>query len=404
VVRSTVRPDETVYRVGRKYHHSTTTLTLPRRQQIRNMSAIILLVLKNELQWVLAGAVLSLALGGNMLRGLALGAALGLVVAWMNTPPTAKMPVKGGGVVVSGASSGIGKHAALELVKLGFTVFAGVRKEKDRVALESAGCIPLMLDVTIEESVTAAAKRVREALAKKKVPLVAVVNNAGVLGSSLPIELETVDSMQWVVNCNVFGIVRMYKAFVPLLRDNCGGRIVNIGSVMGHLKMGNEGTYAMSKHAVEAITGCSRAELAKWGISVSVLEPGFVRTALFSKSKEQKSAAFETLRNKYSPEMHGLYPSVFDPKIAEKLDAKIEAVFQKCPPPSTSTTPAIIDAITSPRPQMEYIVGNLSPTGSFPTAKLGLFLFWLLPTSLTAGLTDVRKRKKRNWQADKKGS
>ena len=117
----------------------------------------------------------------------------------------------------------------------------------------------------------------------------------------------------------------MYKAFVPLLREGGGGRIINVGSVLGRFcpPGGGSGTYCMSKYAVEAITGCSRIELSKWGISVSVLNPGYVRTDLIVKAKAKKMQALEKLRAQHSEETHALYPTIFDKEWALKRHAKV---------------------------------------------------------------------------------
>ena len=177
-----------------------------------------------------AGAGFAWAVGGEATLGAAIGLAWSCLLTWLRRPPAVKVPTPGGAVVISGASSGIGRAAAEELAKLGFTVFAGVRKVADGEPLKAAGCRPIILDVTSEASIIAAAAEVKKQLGDNQ-PLVAVVNNAGVSGSGLPLELETEENMQFVFGANVFGIVRMNQAFLPLLRESNpggGGRIVNI--------------------------------------------------------------------------------------------------------------------------------------------------------------------------------
>jgi len=161
-------------------------------------------------------------------------------------------------------------------------------------------------------------------------------------------------------------------AFLPLLREgnpNGGGRIVNIGSVMGHLQTPLSGVYCMTKHAVEALTGCSRAELARFKISVSVLRPGYVSTGIAAKSSDHAAAVLAKLRASYPAEQQELYPHVFDTEVQEKLRAKSLKNFEVCLLPATSTTPAIVHAVTSGRPQLEYPVACLQPTSSFPSAE-----------------------------------
>ena len=91
---------------------------------------------------------------------------------------------------------------------------------------------------------------------------------------------------------------------------------------MGHLTTPASGTYCMTKHAVEAVTGCSRAELARFGISVSVLNPGYVRTGIAAKSQDHQTAVVAKLRTQYSDEQQALYPPVFDAALQEKLAKK----------------------------------------------------------------------------------
>lgn len=334
-----------------------------------------------------AGAGFAVATGGRAEIGALLGFAWATLLTWLRRPPAVRTPPPGSAVVISGASSGIGRAAAEELAALGFTVFAGVRKIADGEPLKAAGCQPIILDVTSEESINAAAAQVKKQLGNDT-PLVAVVNNAGVSGSGLPLELETEENMQFVFGANVFGIVRMNKAFLPMLRDSNpegGGRIVNIGSVMGHLQTPLSGTYCMTKHAVEALSGCSRAELARFGISVSVLRPGYVRTGIASKSNEHAAVQLAKLRAQYPEDQQALYPHVFDDSIQSKLRASALKKFEICPPPSTSTTPAIVDAITSGRPKLEYPVACLQPDSSFPSADWGLWLLSMIPSASKIG-------------------
>lgn len=137
----------------------------------------------------------------------------------------------------------------------------------------------------------------------------------------------------------------------------------------------------MSKHAVEAITKVMREEFGRFGIAVSVVNPGYVRTEIMNNSADSKRKEIEALRAKYGKDMHALYPDVFDADKAQDFANKVKEVFTVCPPPSASTTPAIVHALTSTRPKPEYIVGNLAPDKSYPSASWGLYLLWLLPTS-----------------------
>ena len=135
-----------------------------------------------------------------------------------------------GGIVVSGASTGIGKHAALYLAKNGYTVFAGVRKQTDVDVLLAAEVdpskkgklVPVLLDVTEEESVSACVQQIKEHLKKDNLHLIGLVNNAGV-SKDLPMEVQTEANVRYVYEVNVFGVYRMYRHFMPLLREAGSG-------------------------------------------------------------------------------------------------------------------------------------------------------------------------------------
>jgi len=285
--------------------------------------------------------------------------------------------------VISGASTGIGRHAAEHLASLGYCVFAGVRKASDGEPLKAAGCVPIILDVTKDESVKAAAEEVKQALAAQGQELVALVNNAGAVGTHLPMELETLDNARFLFEVNCFGIMTMYKHFTPLLRELSGGgaRIVNVGSAFGHLSMATMGVYCMSKHAVEAITGCTRPELSKWGISVSTLNPGYVQTNLAVNSTASRDKVLAELEQSLPAEQQAYYPSLFDKEKRELDDAKMKAAFKSAPKPAQTTTPAIVHAISSSRPQPAYAISWLHPTTPFPSAALAFRFKWLVPTA-----------------------
>jgi NAD(P)-dependent dehydrogenase (short-subunit alcohol dehydrogenase family) len=140
----------------------------------------------------------------------------------------------GSHVFITGASTGIGKHAALRLAAEGFTVFAGVRKasDGDALLLENPTLLPIIIDVANEQSVLAALAHVEKTLARSPhAQLVGLVNNAGIT-NELPLELQPIDRMRGVFEVNVFGLVRCTQTFLPLLRAS-KGRVVNIGSVAG---------------------------------------------------------------------------------------------------------------------------------------------------------------------------
>ena len=156
----------------------------------------------------------------------------------------------GGGVVVTGASSGIGEATALRLANAGFAVFAGVRREEDAEALRLRGVRPVRLDVRDAAQVAAAAQEVRGALGPAG--LVALVNNAGVVVPG-PLEFVPLDQLREQFEVNVIGQVAVIQAFLPLLRET-RGRIVNISSIDGRIATPLLGPYVASKFALEGLS------------------------------------------------------------------------------------------------------------------------------------------------------
>ncbi len=194
-------------------------------------------------------------------------------------------------VVITGVSTGIGWSAAKVLAGKGFRVFGSVRKAADAERLTSElgpNFVPLLFDVTDEQAVLAAARKVREALGGER--LAGLVNNAGIAVAGPALELP-LDDYRRQMDINVMGPVIVTRAFAPLLGTDAEfkgppGRIVMISSVSG--KHGNPLTapYSMSKHALEAFSESLRRELLLFGIDVIVLGPGAVKTPIWDKAKE----------------------------------------------------------------------------------------------------------------------
>ena len=160
-------------------------------------------------------------------------------------------------VLVTGASSGIGRAVAGELVRRGFTVFGTIRRRDDAPALAALGATPVTLDVTDAATIAAARAQLERALAGQ--PLVGLVNNAGIPAAG-PLELLPLDELRRVFEVNVVGVVAVTQAFLPLLKV-ARGRIVNISSLAGRAALPFLGPYAASKFALEAISDSLRREL-----------------------------------------------------------------------------------------------------------------------------------------------
>ncbi len=252
-------------------------------------------------------------------------------------------PASRGAVVVTGASSGIGKATALLLDARGYRVFAGIRRESDAEALQaeaSTSLTPLTLDVTREDSVTLAETRVREETGGG---LLGLVNNAGVSLNG-PLELLTVSEIRALFEVNVVGLLAVTRAFIPMLRKE-KGRLVNISSGHGLLAVPDKSAYAASKFAVQAISDSLRLELRPFGISVSNLVVGKVDTAVLDKILAQR----EKLRQAAPPNVFDLYAPLFG-----FFDREVKDL-PGIPPEDVARVVAA--ALSARRPRARYLVG-----------------------------------------------
>jgi NAD(P)-dependent dehydrogenase (short-subunit alcohol dehydrogenase family) len=263
-------------------------------------------------------------------------------------------------VVVTGASTGIGKAIALALAASGFKVFAGVRKQSDAEALEreAEGTLtPLLLDVTDASSISRAAETVA-ALTDGR--LYGLINNAGI-GLGGPLELVPMTETRKLMEVNVIGLLATTQAFVPLLRKG-RGRIVSIGSLAGLVAMPGASAYAASKFAVQAITDSLRLELKPFGIRVTIVDPGAVESALWEKGRAQKQAILDAA----SPELLQLYAPLIE--VGKRLGENPRDIL-----PASCVVKDVVHALTSSNPKPRYLIGP----GTKKTAKLARMPVWL---------------------------
>lgn len=189
---------------------------------------------------------------------------------------------RGGAVVVTGASTGIGRATALALDAAGMRVFAGVRRQEDADDLrrERPGITPLLFDVTDTASLREAVGTVERELGPGA-GLAGLVNNAGVTGG-MPVEFTPLDELQHLLAVNIIGVIALTQAFLPLIRRG-RGRIVVIGSISGRFAVPFLAAYSLSKSAVSSLCDSLRGELRPWGIEVTLVEPGSIKTAMWDK-------------------------------------------------------------------------------------------------------------------------
>ena len=203
-------------------------------------------------------------------------------------------------VLVTGASTGIGRKIAEDLAGMGFHVYAGARKQQDLDALDAIENMQAVrLDVTVQQDIDAAVETVR----KGGKGLYGLVNNAGVfIGGPL---IETpVEEYEWLMDINVTGVYRVTQAFAPMIIES-GGRIATIGSISGINSGRFFGQYSMSKHAVEAFTDSLAHEMAKFGVAVSVIEPGNYNSAIGATARKRMAEKLDAGDSKYYSEELG---------------------------------------------------------------------------------------------------
>ncbi|HEX2903007.1 MAG TPA: oxidoreductase [Jatrophihabitans sp.] len=187
-------------------------------------------------------------------------------------------------VLITGCSSGIGRAAALELQRAGCTVYASARRPDTLAELASAGCRTVQLDVDDEGSMAAAVAEIG--------PIDVLVNNAG-YGLYGPVEQVSLDEVRKQFETNVFGLVRLTQLVLPGMRQQGHGRIINLSSMGGRTTLPGGAFYHASKYAVEAISDALRLEVRPFGLYVSLIEPGIVRTPWSEQAMQHQQAAGE---------------------------------------------------------------------------------------------------------------
>jgi NAD(P)-dependent dehydrogenase (short-subunit alcohol dehydrogenase family) len=185
-------------------------------------------------------------------------------------------------VLITGCSTGIGRACAERLAGAGHRVYATARRPETIEDLRAAGCRTLALDVTDEASMKAAV----EVVEAEQGTVGALVNNAG-YSQSGAIETLSMDDLRRQFETNVFGLVRMCQLVLPGMRRAGGGRIVNMSSMGGNFVFPGGGAYHASKYAVEAISDALRFEVKGFGVGVTVIQPGAIRTEFASTVSER---------------------------------------------------------------------------------------------------------------------
>jgi len=266
-------------------------------------------------------------------------------------------------VLVTGASSGIGRAIAVDLAAAGLQVFGSVRGEPDAQALQDAtpaDALPiraLLFDVQDRDSIDAAAAELTELLGDEG--LTALINNAGISIAG-PLEYLPEEAFQKQIDVNLTGVLRCVQAFMPLLKI-ARGRIVNISSMSGRVGFPMVGAYSTSKYALEGLSDSLRLELKVHGMEVSVVQPGSMATPIWQRSRQRAEEIMKQIPERGRKE--------YSQMISQAL-ATTESNGEESADPQLCAD-VVRHAVLAKRPRTRYAVGT--------DAKRLLFLRrWLL--------------------------
>jgi len=222
-------------------------------------------------------------------------------------------------ILVTGASTGIGRHLAESLAGAGYHVYAGARKDKDLAELGAIENITaVQLDVTSQDQVDAAVAMITE----KGTGLYALVNNAGVGGGGEVVDTP-VEDQRFVYDVNVEGVYRITKAFAPMVIES-KGRIITTGSIAGTLSaFPGFSAYSGSKHWIEAFTDSFAEEMKPVGVTVSVIEPGNYKSNIRRSSVSRRLEKAE----KITEEMEQAYDATAERELSYKEPDEVTEAF-----------------------------------------------------------------------------
>jgi len=242
-------------------------------------------------------------------------------------------------ILLTGASSGIGRDAALALAAAGHHVIAAARRlpALEQLRVQQPSITPLQLDLDSPDSIAAAVAEVARITGGRGVDV--LVNNAGFATAGALAELSDRD-LRAQFETNVFGLMALTRAVLPAMLERRSGRIVNISSVSGRIPAPILGAYHASKYALEALSDALRMEVAGFGVQVVIVEPGTIRTEFASRALgEATRARTEVTR----------YGAVY------ARTSELEARFDRLASSSLPVVRAIERAISARRPAARYV-------------------------------------------------
>ncbi len=242
-------------------------------------------------------------------------------------------------ILITGCSSGIGRETALHLLRAGHAVIATARNPASLAELASQGAHTLALDVTDEASMLAAVASVQARHGGIEV----LINNAG-YGEYGPIEEVSIERVRRQFETNVFGLARLTQLLLPGMRKAGRGRIINLGSMGGRMTLPLGGYYHATKYALEAITDALRAEVRGFGIEVSLIEPGSIRTEFNQTIGQTLTHEQTTASGPYAALKQSFERALVSP-LAARIAGSPEAVAH-----------AIEHAVSARRPRTRYVI------------------------------------------------
>jgi NAD(P)-dependent dehydrogenase (short-subunit alcohol dehydrogenase family) len=242
-------------------------------------------------------------------------------------------------ILITGAGAGIGTAVTRALLERGITVYAGIRGPAPAAL---AGAVPVTLDVTSADSVSAAAERIADQQGGRG--LHAVVNNAGVLVQG-PLELLPESELRRQFEVNVYGPVRVMQAFLPQLRLG-KGRVVNITAPTALIAVPFAAPISASKAALAALSDAARLELAQWGLPVVQVVPGGTDTEIFAKAERSAGDALAAA----DPAGVALYRPALAAVAAATARQRLD--------PVQTVVRAVLAATLDSRPKTRYLAGN----------------------------------------------
>jgi NAD(P)-dependent dehydrogenase (short-subunit alcohol dehydrogenase family) len=284
-----------------------------------------------------------------------------------------------GFVLITGARSGIGRATALHLDQLGYRVIATDLPGTDADGLAREGSermSALDLDVTDADSIAVAAEGAAKITSGRG--LRGLVNNAGIAVGG-PLESLPLDDVRLQFEVNTFGPLAVTQAMLPALRSG-HGRVVNVTSLAGRIGAPFVGAYSGSKHALEGLSAALRVELRPWGIPVSTIEPGFMRTSIYNASQLR----FERLRERLPAAALRDYEEVFERQAEDLRQIERRALSPK------RVAKVIAKALGANRPRARYPVG--------PDARLLVALHTVLGPRAQEWLGMVGMRAPKRWR------